>query len=568
MTQIAILSIGVTLFGIWISLAQLKPRVSVSVALCLFIASMFFGVWLAYDRELSWSDLLYLLSNIGLFLIIAYSPLPARWILIGVVVLCGLISLYFITQYAYFHYEDEVVGLPGKWGRLTGSVFPSIVFFSPHPNTIAAVLGGAILLMLGLSFEGGRARWGYALLIAIAVYGLVITGSRGAWTGVTVALAVGAFMLLPKDVRLPIGIGLGSLAGTLLLFYLIFKLTNPITNPGGIESRISLYRNVLYLLSDYAFTGIGLGNTFGEIYSRYALLIEPFVIRHPHNIFFAVWLGQGLLGIIALIWLLIEYYRFIIRVEGIDLPHRSKSLFRGAWLGSTAILIHSLVDEAWTVPISFILLGLAVAFGRSLLARNNPIQVNRSAAQSVRFNAKYSFAFLAIVLVGGIFFVRRPLIGLWYANMGAIQQTSAALSPEYDNTAREEVLTRAEHNFEQALIIDPTQPTANRRMAMIALDQHDFETALALLSSAYPYEANNQALLKLLGYASLWTGQPDLAENSFSQIERREELIGELNHYWWWWGTQQRNDLANYANEMRQRLLLLVAEDHVSSTSP
>ena len=44
--------------------------------------------------------------------------------------------------------------------------------------------------------------------------------------------------------------------------------------------RLQLYRNSLYLIRDYAFTGIGLGSTFAMVYSRYGLLIfVPFLSR-------------------------------------------------------------------------------------------------------------------------------------------------------------------------------------------------------------------------------------------------------------------------------------------------
>jgi Flp pilus assembly protein TadD len=108
--------------------------------------------------------------------------------------------------------------------------------------------------------------------------------------------------------------------------------------------------------------------------------------------------------------------------------------------------------------------------------------------------------------------------------------------------------------YERALRLNPSQSVANRRLGMIALEQRNFEAAVAYLQQAYPHEPHNQATLKALGLASLWAGRLSSAEELLRQLDSQSELIEELNVWTWWWMTQSREDLSAHAAEMVQRL--------------
>jgi tetratricopeptide (TPR) repeat protein len=148
----------------------------------------------------------------------------------------------------------------------------------------------------------------------------------------------------------------------------------------------------------------------------------------------------------------------------------------------------------------------------------------------------------------------RPLASAWYANLGAVHQTWADLAPDLDEAGREAEIARAVAYFQQALRLNPSQPAANRRLGMIALDHREFDVAVAYLERAYPQERENQATLKALGLAYLWTGRLDPAEELLRQLDVQSEMVEELNAWTWWWHTQDRDDLSAYAAEMAQRL--------------
>jgi tetratricopeptide (TPR) repeat protein len=211
-------------------------------------------------------------------------------------------------------------------------------------------------------------------------------------------------------------------------------------------------------------------------------------------------------------------------------------------------------DSRWTMPMLFALLGLVVVVGRPALMRvGERVTGGESEGKRQGWRWIVGAALSSVLLVTAVIFWR-PLGGAWYANLGAVYQTRSELSPGLDEAAREAGMVRAVAYFERALSLNVSQPVANRRLGMMALDQRDFDAAVAYLEQAYLQEPGNQATLKLLGFAYLWTGQMDLAERLLRQLDVQSELVEELGNWRWWWGTQEREDLSAYADEMIGRL--------------
>jgi putative inorganic carbon (HCO3(-)) transporter len=549
---------------------RLMQHGAASVALLLFVISAFIGTWVTYDASLSWPILLTLLVSISLFLAIASFAISLRWVIWGLVMVAGLLALYFVTQYAHFNYQDEV-GPLARLGRMTGSLMPDLVFFTPHPNAAAGFLEGAFLLSLVLTARAsGSSRWFWGAMTVLIAYGLLISGSRGAWLGMAVAMGIWTLLIF-RNQALPLAVtGFGFIVGILGGAYAVTRLASPDQHIPILSSafdtsrsRFILYQNSLQLLKDYPFTGIGLGDTFAMVYSRYQLLIHVPYLYYAHNLFLSVSLGQGLLGLVALIWLLFAFYRFVVRVEQTgSLDTSSLPFFRAAWLGTTVTLVHGLLDspqfsqDFWTMPMLFALVGLAVAMGRLALDQAGQEEVGETSPIQRRYGKWIALAAIAVGLLIALLVFWRPLASAWYANAGAIYQTKAdpLLSPNLDDPVREATTSRAVTYFERALSLNPAQPVANRRLGMMALERQDFERAVTYLEQAYSQEPENQATLKSLGYAYVWTGQLDLAEERFRQLNPPGTLVDELKYWQWWWGTQDREDLSTYAGEMAERL--------------
>lgn len=548
----------------WLASGRPTRQGFIGGALALLIISAPVGIWTSYSPTLSWPLLLTLLGSISLFFAIVNTSVSPRRIAGGLVVTAALFAFYFVGQYGYFNYPDEV-GRLANLARLTGSILPQFVFFTPHPNAAAGFLESTLLLSLVLTWQargGKRLVWGGAA--ALIAYGLLISGSRGAWLGLVVAFGLGGLLLIRNRTLRGVMAGTGLVGGVLGVYVLIQMALSGSSLPGlsstleTAQSRLRLYRNGLYLLGDYPFTGIGLGDTFGLVYSRYQLLIQVPFLTYSHNLFLSVGLGLGLLGLAALLWLLLSFYTYVFRIERIGLAKQDWLFFRAAWLGATATFLHGLTDapqfvgSGWTMPMLFAVLGLAVVLGHPALDEDEE-EAGEYGRNIYHLRSVGVITVVVLIVVGAITFWR-PLLAAWYANLGSIQQTWAELSPDLDDAAREAAAVAAVDDFARALNVSPVQAVANRRLGLMALDRQNFETAVLYLEQAYGQEPDNQATLKALGLAYVWTGQLDRAEPLLRQRDDLGEVIEELGNWSSWWASQGRPELAASAGEMAQRL--------------
>lgn len=543
----------------WFVLGRLSRPTFADGPLTLFVISAFIGTWAAYDPNLSWPMLLTLLGSVNLFFTIINAKVSLQRLSAGLVLIATLVAVYFISQFAHFHYPEEAGGL-ARLGLLTGSFLPNLVFFTPHPNAVANFLVGVLLLCLiltGQTQAGQRMAW--SLAAGLIGYGLLISESRGAWFGLAVALSIWGLLGTTNRVLRLVLVGVGSI-GALLSLWVVIHLSKP-DHPVFIlssmlntaDSRFTLYRNSFNLWGDYLFTGIGLGNTFALIYSRYQLLINVPYLYYAHNLFLSVGLALGVGGLGALLWLMIGFYCFVARIEQRGLNTANLPFFRAAWLGVTAVFVHGLTDSpqfadpGWTMPMLFALFGLAVSVGQQAEKPFQPIFP--PAFQSW----KVWTAILIAALIIGILF-QRPLLSAWYANLGAVYQTYADLSPDLDDKTQKAAINQAIIYFERSLNLNPTQPIANRRLGMIALSWDNFTKSNYFLEKAYKQEPNNQATLKALGLAYLWVGRLDEAEKLLRQVNDQNMLIEELGIWSNLRESQGQMDLAEYAYSLAERL--------------
>ena len=89
---------------------------------------------------------------------------------------------------------------------------------------------------------------------------------------------------------------------------------------------------------------------------------------------------------------------------------------------------------------------------------------------------------------------------------------------------------------------------------MMALDAGEFLLARGYLEKAYRHEPYNQPTLKALGYAYLWTGDFQHAQEMFRQVEFRSRLLDELRYYSQYWASRHQDELAAAAGQMVKRL--------------
>jgi len=526
---------------------------AMDMPLALFLLSALGGLWAAYDRTLSWPMLITIVLSIAIYHVIISIGTSSS--LVQKLALCGILSsltiaIYFVTQSGHLEYPQKL--MPINRLRELSRTFPQLILFRPHPNSVATFLEGWLPLAVAMTIEakhrGARILTGTcAAILALAI---LLSASRGAWLGLALSFAVWWATYSRRNAILTTCCGL-----TLILViggYLIsvsgasledVSIVNQTLVPlFARPDRIAVYRGSWYLIQDFPFTGIGLGNTFAMMYSRYALLIQVPFLTYSHNLFLQVWLNQGLLGIIAFAWLIAAFFGFIWRVG-----RRSNGLFQGAWLGVAVILLHGLSDarqyaDGWTLPPLFALMGLAMA------ARPKSAKAQAPKRSLVW---KAGGATVAGILAITLALARQPLAAKAYANAGALSQARSELSENLSDEQRNTWLKRAASYYNHAIALDQSNRTANQRLGVLAMEAQQMDNAVAYLEAAYQANPTNTTTHKALGLAYTWTGRLDQAERLLADAP---DIVEELNVWGGWWIRQGKSEWAT--NAYRVSLLL------------
>lgn len=572
--QVAPAALIMLTIGLGIRVVQYRSRmltIPLGLPWLAFLLSSAVSAGIAFDPIAGQHKFLLILSGIALYFVLATlkTPLALRLVIWSLLLLCAGTGLYYVTQ-------NDFVAEPAKFapanaiGLLVHRIAPQFGWHTPHANLIAGIL------LLGLPFAFGECyntarqkQWLaftlFALVTLFTTFALFMTTSRGAWFAALVFVLLGS--LVYGAMRLARRLGYSSNIGIAVLFNLILLLILASTALGGAQvshfldtvlgtvasvPRLDLYNQVLQLIQDYFWTGAGL-DTFVTTYSTYLLLISVPFLYHAHNLYLQIWFEQGILGLIAFLWVLGAFYVWVMQ--------RRKRIDWIALAGVAAVsmmLLHGLVDVplyfSRVIPLMFIPFGLTIG----ALKPFKP-QSQRENVSARRMN----LVILGVVAVVGVCLLiiefERPAAfrAEIEANRGALAQAALELpSVKFSDEPPAQVrrntdLRTAEELYAAAIAIDPQNRAARARLGIIALDRYEFDNAVAELEWAYEADPHHRATIKALGYAYVWTGQLDKAEPLLKQIP---EARIELNYAQGEWAAKGKHDLANNAATLIARL--------------
>ena len=259
------------------------------------------------------------------------------------------------------------------------------------PSGPAALAAYGLALALGplLVSRDRRGRLLGGLAGGWCVLGLVLAGSRGSLA----AAAIASLLLASLWNRWLL---IGALAAGVLLFSILTGLLLPnllwtardelsfvpdaAFDFGPLYVRQEFWGNLLYLLADFRYTGVGLsGHSVQRIYSLVYLPLDV-DFSHAHNAFLQAYLELGLLGLIGLLGLLFVGTRLGVgALATVREPAAREALFSASGAG-LALLLSGLTDNVALTSIGLVLLllalGLLEAAARS---SRNPLAAGRAA---------------------------------------------------------------------------------------------------------------------------------------------------------------------------------------------
>ncbi len=523
--------------------------------LLLLLASAGAAVWPAYDRSLCWPTLAAMAAGVALYFVLSRLPATARaWhAAAGITVLAAAaLSAYFISQYGHLGYTEKIGGVDHLAAWLGGGA-PRAGEWAPDRNSVAASLEGVFFLAIALAVtrrhQVARAAWGVAAVTLAAA--LALSASRGAWLAIAAAAVVWVALrqrwCASKPALISVLAAAPAVAG--LAWLVAIAWWPDVTGSGAIAAaldrpdRVTIYRQAALLIRDCPVTGIGLGGQFAMTLSRYVLLIQVPYLTYSHNLFLETWLELGLAGAVAFVWLLASLV-----LSFTALPQlRNRTLAEGAGLGVLAVFLHGVVDarqyvDLWTALPLFALLGLhAAAVSPGTTA---PLTRHRRLVSAIVVSGLLALA------LGSMW----PPVAAWHANVGAVRQAQAELGKPASAPPVTAALQSARARFNRALAVDPRNPTANMRLALMDMDAGRFDAAAGHAALAWNADRNNPAARKALGLASVWVGDLDRAR---PLLERVPGIVDELNAWGWWRANRGEPALALLA----YRMSLVLAPD-------
>ena len=366
-------------FGVW--LLHHAPRTThhasrithhisaLDLSILLFVLVSFLSPPIAENRGVALRELrVVVVEPVLLYLMLRTTRLDKRALfrLVDALILAGL-AVSLVGLYQYFVSGDVIV-VEGV--RRVHGVYAS-------PNNLSLFLGRILPLLAVLALWGpSRTRrifYGLAgLPILLALY---LTYSRGAWLlGLPVAFLFVGLLRGRRATLIALGLVLLALL-SLLPFAQAERITSLFDFQHGSTTflRLKLWQASLNMVRDHPLFGVGLDNFLYQYRDTYVLpeaLVERH-LSHPHNIILDYWTRLGIMGVAAIVWLEITFFR-----EGLQLYRRLRDpdlriLALGLMASMVDCLAHGLIDNSYfLVDLAFVFMltvGLVRRMAISLL---------------------------------------------------------------------------------------------------------------------------------------------------------------------------------------------------------
>jgi O-antigen ligase len=376
-----------------------------------------------------------------------------------------------------------------EWWSLIGGfsppplrpLFAGLTFGNPSAVMTAQVLLG-VVAAAGLGAGSRQRRLILALLAALTLAGIVLSGSRAGWLALAGAGALVGFAWLimgehrgrlgpvlraPRARRvLWIGGVLGAIVGVILLPGIIERTTG--SGDGG---RLSYFAAAWRMFLDSPVTGQGPG-MWAPLRAAYTQPGETdYYIPHAHDLYLHTLAEMGILGAAAglvvaacLAWLLWR------AIRGSDAVRA-----RWAWCAAFALVymaLHDLLDFYANMPAVLVLLAIPVAMLDATSERSIPLP----GAERLGARGTAALARAAAIGLAGACLV--SVVGLARAESVAVEHAQAVAhidTGEWDLAAP--LATTA-------LAQDPDLPPYQVTRALVAAHEGDWETAERLFARA------------------------------------------------------------------------------------
>ena len=250
-------------------------------------------------------------------------------------------------------YQNYTGNVSAEWihTEMYDSIEGRVVSTFENPNMLGEYLILLLPIVAGAMF-GEKSYYKKPMYLACFAVGglcLVYTWARGAWLGFILAAVLFMLMWNKKAMGLIVA---GMVALPFSIPFLPQSIVSRFTSIGDLTDtstnyRVFIWRGSANLASDYALTGIGVGEqAFGRVYPYYSFAgIET--APHAHNLFLQLFIEVGIFGFIIFLAMLICLLQsgFTLAKKGDD--KETRLIGCGALAGIFAALLQGMTDYIW-----------------------------------------------------------------------------------------------------------------------------------------------------------------------------------------------------------------------------
>lgn len=243
-----------------------------------------------------------------------------------------------------------------------------------NPNHFATLISLSLPFALVLACNKGRGSWRWVGAVGVAMLWLVCLGLSGSRGGVlALAGGLGSLWLVARGV--PGALWLGRRHGVLRLGLTLGSATlpgvlvaglgwRPVGEIFGLERRLLLYGDIVSMVADHPWRGVGLG-LFRWCFRGYQSfdLADRYDFAHSEPLEWAAELGIPL-ALVLFGWLGWRFLGLARRIATAMVPERSLAL--ACCLALATIFCHGSIDFGPRIPLVALLLGLVLALTASL----------------------------------------------------------------------------------------------------------------------------------------------------------------------------------------------------------
>lgn len=385
--NLAVIGLSLGLFP-WVlrrwRLGYFTRRSPLDLPISLFLISAVIGIFIAQLPEFALARFSILVGSlIFYYLMINNARDPYLRIYLVLLIFFGLVvTLLLLTQlsgFTIYPWGNKMLAAlqPGiDWLLALPKIqFENVLFWKINRNSLAGL--SMVILPLTWPIFHLRPRWLARGFFAISSFLLISVLFLSAGVSAVFSLCAGLFAIMLLSGKYLSAL---SMAGLLLLF----PITMLILFPGSvlfsyllanISIRLEIWHSALNLIRDFPLTGVGLGMEnwrlaipsyavprLSAIYAEQASRIH----MHAHSYYLQTWVEQGILGFIALVFIVAVAFWLGAAYLKSTVGFRRMIVFAAFW-SFAALSIHNLVDAGPASPAVFgfwAVLGLMIAAGQ------------------------------------------------------------------------------------------------------------------------------------------------------------------------------------------------------------